>query len=1567
MAESNPTQVILTDDGIKIIKAQSAADKAVGLAGTNATGIKNINDPNYLSPFEKPQLEIQMDNFATIYAADKDIATSEGIDFTAYEAAYQAYVAYMTPLIADMTTYSPIVRSTFNSMVTAVQAEQKRFNAATQAQYSQQINKAKTDIANGQTKYEALQSEAKIMESSAAGIADKANRLASQYDDTNSLASQALEKASSAQIDASSAVSKAESAASAFGKVDQKADSAFSNAMSAESAASSAVSQASSAAADSKDAKQIAGAVSQSYKTLTDGSTMTIAELQNGLAVKLTKKDLDGYATQDWAQNQIAVTADGINSTMSSIKSTVDGHTTSINEIQADSKEFKSQFTTVNDTIGKHTTDISTLQVSSKELTTGFNTLTTDNGTNKNDISQLKQTATEVTSTLETVQTQVQDSAVGTNLLTNTGDLSANWLLNGTVDTSQKPAVLHYPTTMLTEGANFIANQQFNDGLLKPSTTYTASFYAKGEGAITFYCYPGVAKDREDTYTLIKITNEYKLYAITFTTLPTISGNKNFLLRQDYIPSDTDQNTVEAYIYGIKLEKGSVATDWCPNPEDNATVTAVSKLSQTVDGMQTDISKKIEQKDLNGYATQDWSNNQIKITADGINGAISSVKNTVDSQTTSIHDLQTDSNGFKDQFTKVNNTIGQHTTDIGKLQHDAQSLSSNFDSLDGDNKTNQHNIGELQQSSKDFSSTLIKVKDSLSTIGTPNLVSAYNWRTEPDDGGSPMTTTTHPFYNGLRPLYLINNQTSNENYAYSPRFNLKPNTTYVVSLIGFEDVHVSSSDVFILARNAGETASSTIAYNPIPGVVFSSTKAQYVASSAFTTGNDVDSGFIRIDNNGSKDGNNGGLFFTEVKLQEGTIATPYTSAQEDLATVTAVSSISQTIDKIQGTIIDKADQSQITQLADQITTTVGQISGVNLIPNSDFSQDSQYWNLSDKASIVAHGWKYTDGALVLDPSDTVKDTFIDIGVSPNTDYTFSCNMYGTSHIFLVPMKGTTGDWVPVDDDYQDNFHTLTGTDESTPRQSFTLKRTSGQTRRLRLILRAEAGTTRSVFTKFQLEEGNIAHAWGPSNIGLATFSQITQLKDDIDLRVKKGDVVNQLNIDAGGALLQTVGDSTKIVFSSSNIIFDSNNPVQIPNANIPGTLTGKTIEAAKITGTTKITGADIEAPIIHSPSGSFKLDGNTGDIIGASIHSANNSWGISKDGVINGSTINGSTINGTTFHGGDIINDANNTAKYYPMTITPDGAYKSTYFDSAVGLQSSVESGAINYKYRSMIGNGQYLAYDSIINGQGFESHSGYTSVKDATFSNTETITGYVNVTPDSGIYLYGPTQKINFAGRAGDIGSNGSTMDAYGNLFGQANSWYWRIGDANSNAVADFGFDAPNQRNILLYRNTQVGNLFLGVGHTIGMLDSSPLYFKKGDSNGTMLGLYAGAIHYENLIKSSLLSVKRDVKKVDTAYWAQLVNSIDLATYQYKTDDNTSHIRLSSIVDDVNDTKQWQLPDVFVSRDEDGKLCGVDDSVLLNATLATVQEQQKEIDQLNGHNMELEARLNKLEAKLNG
>ncbi|MEN2376300.1 phage tail protein, partial [Lactiplantibacillus plantarum] len=525
------------------------------------------------------------------------------------------------------------------------------------------------------------QAEAEKAVENAKSAADKADQLAVQYDDTSSLANQALNRANGAQKDASSAVAKAESTASEFGKVSQKADSAFDNAMSAQSNASNAVMQASSAAADSKDAKQIAGAVSQSYKTLTDGSTMTIAELQNGLAAKLTKTDLNGYATEDWSQNQIKLTAEGINGTISSIKGTVDKHTTSINDFQADSEKFKAQFTTYKDTVDRHDKDISTLQADSKSLSSNFDSLNTDNGTNQHNISELQQTAKEVSSTLETVQTQVQNSAVGTNLLTNSNFSSGldHWTVNGGTNSDCKAVVttdsdgdtcIHITGTGNYCGL-FCSPVSFNRNQVT-----TGSVLVKGTGKLEFV---GLAGRSFSNFGTISTESYSKVGSI----MQVASGSNAFCVYFDPV-----NDVVDVYIKFVKLELGSHATDYSVSPLDSATVTAVSKISQTVDDIKTDVSKKIEQKDLNGYATQTWTQNQIKLTADGINSILSSVKTTVDGQTTSINDLKADSSGFKAQFVTVNDTLGKQTKDIGTLQATNKSLGASFDSLSSDNATN---------------------------------------------------------------------------------------------------------------------------------------------------------------------------------------------------------------------------------------------------------------------------------------------------------------------------------------------------------------------------------------------------------------------------------------------------------------------------------------------------------------------------------------------------------------------------------------------------------------------------------------------------------------------------------------------------------------------------------------------------------------------------------------------------------------------------------------------------------------------------------------------------------------
>lgn len=490
-------------------------------------------------------------------------------------------------------------------------------------------------------------------------------------------------------------------------------------------------------------------------------------------------------------------------------------------------------------------------------------------------------------------------------------------------------------------------------------------------------------------------------------------------------------------------------------------------------------------------------------------------------------------------------------------------------------------------------------------------------------------------------------------------------------------------------------------------------------------------------------------------------------------------------------------------------------------------------------------------------------------------------------------------------------------------------------------LRLDNSTSDVTISKFIISESSKEVSWTPAPEDQATQSQITQLSNDINLRVTKNGLLDQINLQAGKTLISSSGQLT---LSANSVFLDSANPVIMKSANIDKLLVGK-----------KLTAADISANTFTTNNGTFTVNQN--GAITAKDMTLNG--GKLYSPTINAGTITGVTINGTTFNGGGVINNQHNTAHFYPMTIESNGTYKTTFYDQMVGLQSIIESGGLQHKFRSMVAgsDGHFVAYNTALDGQGFHSQSGYTSAKDSTFSSPQTITGYVDVTPATGIYLYGPTQQINFAGKSGNMGSNGITMDAYGNVYAQDNSAWWRIGDVNGHQIVNFGIDSAGSNQTEFKRNIQIGNIGINTAHSITMQDGKGLYINSG--KGGRADLNVASLNYQGSVSKSLLSEKKDVKKTDTAYWAQLVNSIDLATYQYKDDDNTSNLRLSGIVDDVNEDKQWNLPDIFVARDEDGKLSGIENIVLQNAMLATIQEQQKEIDKLNGHLLELEAKLN--------
>ena len=99
-------------------------------------------------------------------------------------------------------------------------------------------------------------------------------------------------------------------------------------------------------------------------------------------------------------------------------------------------------------------------------------------------------------------------------------------------------------------------------------------------------------------------------------------------------------------------------------------------------------------------------------------------------------------------------------------------------------------------------------------------------------------------------------------------------------------------------------------------------------------------------------------------------------------------------------------------------------------------------------------------------------------------------------------------------------------------------------------------------TIFGKERGNLAGVTGVS-------SQITQLSDQINLKVSKGDLISQINVEAGKTLIQTGKlylDAATVTFSGKAFIPVASIKDLTADAIKVGTLTGMTINGGKITG-----------------------------------------------------------------------------------------------------------------------------------------------------------------------------------------------------------------------------------------------------------------------------------------------------------------------------------------------------------------------------------------------------------------
>ena len=154
----------------------------------------------------------------------------------------------------------------------------------------------------------------------------------------------------------------------------------------------------------------------------------------------------------------------------------------------------------------------------------------------------------------------------GRNLLLGTKDFSS-----GTYKSTNNFAFSNPINGFTVLKAKLPDGQQYYDPFsqsitYEPNTKYTLSFYAKADstcGIGSFFYNIGNDGKYVDGCTVTTLTTSWKRYSITWAT-GNVSRTANILPMRLQGTGNT-----WCYMYGLKFEKGSKATDWTPAPEDN--------------------------------------------------------------------------------------------------------------------------------------------------------------------------------------------------------------------------------------------------------------------------------------------------------------------------------------------------------------------------------------------------------------------------------------------------------------------------------------------------------------------------------------------------------------------------------------------------------------------------------------------------------------------------------------------------------------------------------------------------------------------------------------------------------------------------------------------------------------------------------------------------------------------------------------------------------------------------------------------------------------------------------------
>ena len=447
------------------------------------------------------------------------------------------------------------------------------------------------------------------------------------------------------------------------------------------------------------------------------GTTQTLANTKSDVAVLQSRADgLDAkYADAAGDINTLKANASGFSQTLvsakgdiSTLQATATGLKNTLTDAQGNISTLQSDVAGLKKTTSDHAGNIATLQAGAKALTSQMSSA-------QGDISTLKQTASGFSSKVSGMETSLADANSKIN------DIQANGggrnLAKGTSSEDQS-----FGDASQTTGWNVITIATFDNP--QAGQQYTISVNTKNNGGswkIQFWDGTSPTQRGKWLSSGNNFTSTQGQKQTATITWP--SGSNKYL----FVQLSNSNNGGQIFWNSAMLEEGTVAHDWSPAPEDidakitanttainqnktaitlKADQTTVDKTNGTVQQLQSQlkvqadqIASKVSSSDLDakGYATQTYTQTQIKQTADAWNANLTSVKDGLTQSYTNLHatvdgiQAQVYNSDGSSRITQLSNLIATKvgTDDFNNLKQ-AVGLQT-LDSADINNmKTNGH-------------------------------------------------------------------------------------------------------------------------------------------------------------------------------------------------------------------------------------------------------------------------------------------------------------------------------------------------------------------------------------------------------------------------------------------------------------------------------------------------------------------------------------------------------------------------------------------------------------------------------------------------------------------------------------------------------------------------------------------------------------------------------------------------------------------------------------------------------------------------------------------------------------